>query len=102
MASAVAALIVFLVVAVILYLIFKAVGISTGASVALALFFGLIVMAFIQTPMSIYNAWGQDVSGASQVYAAIAFLATLYIIIYFLYICFKQRDLNAPWQLRAW
>lgn len=94
------AVLVFLIAAVVLYLIFKYCGIATGAAVALALFFALLIMAFVKTPMSIYSNWQTD--GMAQLYGIVAALATLYIIIWFLYAAFKSRDPNVGYGFRAW
>jgi surface polysaccharide O-acyltransferase-like enzyme len=100
MADSGVALLVFLIAAILLYLLFKFIGITNGAAVALALFFSLVIMAFIKTPMSIWSNWGQDPAG--QLYAIIGFLASLYIIIFFLYKAFTSREPNATYAFRLY
>lgn len=92
-------LLVFIIVAIILFAIFRYFNIRAVSALALALFFSLIILAFFNNPLTMANTWQTD--GWAQVSGIVALLASLYILIVFLYLAFRDKDVG-PNGWRLW
>lgn len=93
-------LLVFVILALVLFGIMRYFNIRAMSALALALFFSLIVLSFFNNPLTMANTWQTD--GWAQVAGIVALLSTLYILIVFLVLAFRDKDAGPnAWRLWA-